>query len=164
MGYDSTRTRQAVELCEIPICFCSWHLGYSMLLAFMLSCKTRHVIRTQNSSSSGSCCNRRVFHDDKFQRCTKAVLFYICKKIATVCWQVMHGSALWTCTLPSVCCLCSLRLYFAISSVNYPARIIEEFVIVEERGMNAKFMLMKTSVEYSCHSFLIHPHTHPEVV
>lgn len=36
--------------------------------------------------------------------------------------------------------------------------------MVEERGMNGKFMLMKTSVEYSCYSFLIHPHMHLEVV
>ena len=36
--------------------------------------------------------------------------------------------------------------------------------MVEEREMNGKFMLMKTSVEYSCYSFLIHPHMHLEVV
>lgn len=98
-----------------------------MLLAFLLSCKTKHVIGTQNSSFSGPCCNKRVFHDDKFQHCMKAKPFYMCKEIATIRLQVMHGSAFWTSTLPSVCSLCSRRPYNATSTVNYPARIIEEF-------------------------------------
>lgn len=32
--------------------------------------------------------------------------------------------------------------------------------MVKERGMNGKFMLMKTSVEYCCYSFFIYPHMH----
>lgn len=35
--------------------------------------------------------------------------------------------------------------------------------MVEEREMNGKSMLMETSVGYSCYSFPIHPHMHPEV-
>lgn len=55
-----------------------------------------------------------------------------------------------------------LRDYFATSTVNYPTRIIEEFD--GRRKRNGKFMLIRTSVEYSCFSFLIHSHKHLDVV